>query len=1149
MADLERLTQHREALLLAEVAAWLHNIGKLEPNFIGGAPKELSIEGYRFKRFVAPDLSQVSDTTLRSLLEQEIDEDAFKQQIASWIRQQGILSCEKAVVTLHEFIGRRGPLYFADQPKREEVLAQQQRTKIEAYAEQRIQEKESEWREKFPGGWKQLIERKRGEYIQQRKDELKRNLEQICQSERIAAGRRENLWRQLQLKIPEVGISWPLADLLTLFWEDFFEKPRNNQYNPGDDNDPDYHRIYLLSHVFPSLDHLLPALLILAHGEVSGQEKSGYTPDGRYRQRDEEESDDKRENLQKYNLGDLRLSTAFGYEAIATVDWPDWPKNRRRIVKVVPSVWQDPLAHRTVLVERLQALGTGVADARLPFNEISLLDYVQSIAALFKSAIAQAILIGRIPTPADMRWRLLSVRLDAWDFLSHARQVSDLIARKRLLDEAYQVITHLLEVELPIGSKVYSDEHGLVFVIPELPGYPQEQLRDEIASRIHKALSKPTGMQTWTRPVYLYGVADIRPQVCVGAPQRGKKLNLQEVLREEEPISVPQPEAVQGWWHTSEERCAVCGLRPIGYLEGGLPSFVTSQKAREHRLCGVCLARRGRRAKEWATQPNSTIWLDEVADVNGRLALIVGRFSMDDWISGQLVRSMAVGTDKDGRWLAKPPTFARIHRVWRTTAEFWEQVNREMASMIRDDRRRIRFYLNAQPDLGEYHAYEMKLGPTSIDVVWVPPQEDHQGYLISVDNLEYVARLLGAPRELYSNPDTSAIFVEDFVKDRIPWKPVLRNPEAKATGRTLNLLSGFSIIRTDHQDVAYSTAIPILAEPRTFMALVPADRALDVVRAIRIRYEREMGKVRNRLPLHLGIVYADAHLPLRAVLDAGRRMLEQTASAYGWQVVNVREQPANGGTLPDRFQTDAQGQFARWREIDLEKDGCRLTWYVPAVMGDGDTSDDWYPYVFWQRDRDGKANPADANPQRRRYFEAPNPFNTDADGNPRTGWLVHAGELEEGDIVYFTPATLDYVWLGSSGERFEIAYNGNGRRCALPRRPYLLDDLDALDAIWRTLSSCLTMTQIHALNSLIESKRDEWQIDGDDDGVFKQFCRDVLVNAEWREEPWGNDRDKWLDDWSGYAVRGWIADVVELYHHVMKQQADPTSRRCEGETA
>ena len=56
-------------------------------------------------------------------------------------------------------------------------------------------------------------------------------------------------------------------------------------------------------------------------------------------------------------------------------------------------------------------------------------------------------------------------------------------------------------------------------------------------------------------------------------------------------------------------------------------------------------------------------------------ALIVGRFDLDDWLNGNLVRSLAIGTDKEGAtgWPNHPP-FARFKGVWRTTAEFWQEV-------------------------------------------------------------------------------------------------------------------------------------------------------------------------------------------------------------------------------------------------------------------------------------------------------------------------------------------------------------------------------------------------------------------------------------------------------------------------------------------
>ncbi len=68
------------------------------------------------------------------------------------------------------------------------------------------------------------------------------------------------------------------------------------------------------------------------------------------------------------------------------------------------------------------------------------------------------------------------------------------------------------------------------------------------------------------------------------------------------------------------------------------------------------------------------------------------------------------------------------------------------------------------------------------------------------------------------------------------------------------------------EQTPYIPAITILTEPRTFMALVPADKALNVAEAIRAKYEQEMSKVRNRLPLTMGIVFAGRRTPLPAIL-------------------------------------------------------------------------------------------------------------------------------------------------------------------------------------------------------------------------------------------------------------------------------------------
>ncbi|RLC90208.1 MAG: hypothetical protein DRI37_02035 [Chloroflexi bacterium] len=1074
--DLQVLAKNREALLLAEVAAWLHNLGKLDPHFLvmqtGESPNILNIYRicgqYSFRRFTQPSV----------------------------------------LIGHFPYQDLKGVFYFVDLQIRREI-----QTVDEAI--QNIQDRLDRGPNPELG---QEFQRLEG---QRRQKEANRDAQE------------RSVWQEYEQRIEQrtidlLSVKWPIGSLLTMFWEsEWFDRPSATQpYEPGASNDPDYQRqpkpnIRLKS----GLTMELPALLLLSHGEISGQEKKGLDAQGRY-----VEVEDYKESHQV--LERLRSASVFGYEK--PLVWQKWVVKRKQSTDWIIKTWNKPLDLRGELLARLQPLQEALGDTQRPINEISLWDYSKATAALFKTAIAQAIFTKQMPTPANMRWRLISVRLDALDFLFQVNKLADLIARRQLLDDSYQIIRHLLEVEIPIGSEVYADEHGIIFVLPELPGWSAAEIRDTLTRQIYNALDNPESLQTLPAPSVLYGASDVRPAILVGPVERGKKLKLKEVLPKKESISVPPPQQIAAWWQSStedrEDRCTICGLRPEGYIESGLPSFVTRQKAKDRHLCGICLARRGRRAQEWAeTKSEKTIWIDEVADVHGRVALVVGRFDLDDWLDGTLVRSLAIGTDKAGIWLAKPPTFVRIHRVWRTTKKFWDSVQGAMFSSLQDDRRRLLLWLDKQPDLGDYHAYELDLGSTTMSMAWIPPRKGQKGYFISTDNLEYVAKQLGAEKDIYEDAASSAIFVEDFIQREFVQKGhelVLHNPECSSSERKRNLLRGCKVTRTEHQDRAYSTAIPILAEPRTFMALVPADRALEVIKAIKAKYEREMGKVRNRLPLTLGAVYFGRRTPLAAALDAGRRMLRVDKSANpqmgAWKVVEEVEMKEKDAA-PKYLQKE---HFTRWAKVTLERKARRVVWRVPLRMGDGETEDCWYPYIFVKQ-------PATDFPlaERDRKFQAPYPWVLDEQGKPQELWLVHAGELKKDDVVYFTPSTCDFEYLDTTARRFEVSYDGGQRRGTDKRqRPYLLEELEQIEQVWADIQALAT-SQIKALAVLIETKRQDWQQPTGDAALalpeadpFRQFCCDALKQT-----------GVYSETLERAALSGMLNDTLELHLTIRTQ--------------
>jgi len=749
-----------------------------------------------------------------------------------------------------------------------------------------------------------------------------------------------------------------------------------------------------------------------------------------------------------------------------------------------------------------------------------------------------------------LSWRLLSIRTDGLSYLLSAPSIPDLFARRNMLQDGWNRVRRLLEETYPLGLEVYRDENGPVFVVPDIEHLDTALVDSATHKTLGQHILEKFAEGSIENDPRLAIKGEIVPEVYVDSepwkgqptpqelPPIGKnwKRSGEKGHLERETHLIADPRFVADAWRRHHgEICTVCGLRPQG------PSL----KAKRRNVCKVCEQRRADRAKEWATEKlYTTIWVDEVADVNGRLALLVGTFDLTHWLSGIFVRTLAVRDPKDASTktadvLAKNPSFARLHRIWETTRRFWQEVaptseiegdSKRYADQLRKSvlgrctpqigpRLEIRGQLrprHVENLLGPYHSYEIVLPQgVKVSALWDPENER----FITLENLLYIAKLID--ENVHTWEDALGTVKSAICGTLTIEEPTGYGAASKVWGEITVEEGGASEI-----DGGYFPVIPILAEPRIFMALVPADKALKVVEEIKAKYEREMGKVRNRLPLHLGIVFVHRRTPIRALLDAGRQMLRQTRDAAGWQVKDVRKQPDKGGALPKRFRIDQNGQFARWYEVVLEKNGYQITWYVPAMMGDSRTEDLWYPYVFLETDDE----PVD----RSRRFLAPNPE------TERDGWLVHVSELKSGDRVYFTPSTLDYEFLDVTSRRFKIHYDENGRRVTRPTRPYYLEDLERLNTLWHHLLH-LSKTQRHQVISTVETTREIWF--GQDEGkrswwddVFKRFVADTLAGASWpKSHLWRDIPQEKRTALIEAGVRGELADLVELHMEILKE--------------
>src|SRR5581483_4595688 len=265
----------------------------------------------------------------------------------------------------------------------------------------------------------------------------------------------------------------------------------------------------------------------------------------------------------------------------------------------------------------------GLGDTRRPINEITLTDWAATVAALYKSALAACVLEGQQRgirewaswkerrIDHDMRWRLLSVNFDVLELYSKAVKIADLLAYQYAVQQACEAIKRLVEEEYPLGNEIYRDTTGIYLSFPDL----------DLWTELHELL------RTAVESVEL----EIMPRITVGCPpgnttaeQLKHLLHYQRGEAKKALVYPVDDENCTPCWEelwnnapSNSEICPVCCLRPM--REG-------------EEACKHCRERRQSRVEAWKKQPSQTIWLDEIADQNGRVALIVGKFGLDDWL-------------------------------------------------------------------------------------------------------------------------------------------------------------------------------------------------------------------------------------------------------------------------------------------------------------------------------------------------------------------------------------------------------------------------------------------------------------------------------------------------------------------------------------
>lgn len=915
---------------------------------------------------------------------------------------------------------------------------------------------------------------------------------------------------------------------------------------------------------------------------------------------------------------------------------------------VVLPIRNTPTAHNsvpvnpvdTISLETLRAVRRlvqaifqqGLGETRRAANDVTLWDHAFSVASLYKAALAGMLLEGKSRAPATVRWRFFCVGWDGLRLISKGHKIGDSLGYREMLQEAQDAVRDIVEFEWAIGNEAYRDENGIYFVLPALDDLKlQSDCERDLGAAIRRRVLQVTD-------------GEVVP-VVGGESDKGSRgltrLGFQ-IAQTDCDVLVPYPFDMQPTWpdcwtdwpqladylrdvqNSSEPglrlgQCDVCGYRrecavftPDGRHPqvDGCPVCQAHPKCENQIVCPTCGQRRQSRAQPWlAGGRETTIWIDEVADRNDRVAVIIGRFELTHWLNGEFehtylnsllsqslvdwgrkatgentqaaaraagIPALSAAGSADYRTVMaylkyvlnnsttaeaatllssfldfsvrdrdvarvidssferaacdvvrtpqnlatllfrKHPSPARLRRIWRTTETFWQKIVERVLDRFTYDRfsdpeksgaseartRRIALYAEgvSLPAL----AYDAQIASLRLSLYW---DREHRRF-VTLDNLQLLLEQTntGSEAELraWLNRQRELQIEEPLIgQARV----------SQDRGQRRYFLRG-----SEPLDDAYRPYVPVLSTPRTFMALVPGVDAADILQEIRQRYEHDFGKVRNRLPLHLGAVYFHRRSPLYAALDAARRLLpEGCRDTETWILTQA--------ALPIVLADGRSG-------IRLQFENGHV-WDVDVTTGDPDVADEYYPYFLVE---------ADSHP--RMVLTVPDPTRD----NLRLP-LVHARDLAQGDRVRIAPSLFDFEYLDTIGRRFEVGYSGGQRR---PRagltglRPYYLERLTEFRRLWWLVSGHyadefgardgLTPTQLSNLETLIGTQALLWG-EGDwvklgSDAAYGEYAAATLANIG---QGWWKSLEESDKQLVVRAINdGSFMDVIELYRKIMK---------------
>lgn len=796
----------------------------------------------------------------------------------------------------------------------------------------------------------------------------------------------------------------------------------------------------------------------------------------------------------------------------------------------------------------------GLGDTRRSGNDVTLWDHSYSVASLYKSALAKIMHEGEWTEPREIKWRIIAVQYDKLGLIEKAHKLGDIVGYRVLAEEVDNTIKKIIEEKTAIGNEIYRDETGIYFVGPDINS---DKWFNPIKKQVMQEVQEKTD-------------GEVVPHITFGESS-SSLVNLTGILKKSKSNFLCQeeiPEWTKTWKYPStntvkdiyidrsycKNQCqnnhdCIAFNGSNEYQIDICPVCKVHPKCEHQNICKHCLKRREKRIKEWQERKYQTIWIDEIADINKKVAIVTGRFNIFNWLNGELLNTVFSQTLEDHGY-----TFSDVLIELKDCLESNKSKSQLLKTIAKDA-------CKDQPPQDFYDAVVVDRNPQwgDVEVDWEnnPDYQKASEYLLLT-----LFRKHPSPARLRRIWETTQKFWEDVqnklknnydnyqndgVDIRFNRLEIKLNSNVKLVKTLHNVKFGkfdilmyfdgkklisiqnltfsglkedldkykhemISIEREDEkgskfkefeiEDISfskekYSPFLEILLSPISFQFIVPATSVPRVLQLIQNKYLIEMGEVFGRLPMNMGVVIFEHKTPLYAAINASRKMLQ-----------GFEDKPAEQ-FLVKTTNNDGFVEF-------IKNDNGKSIKYDKTI----EKSSRYYRNFIVK-------NPMDID-QREGYFKSYT--------NSEEIGLLNALKLKENDEVMLYINHFDFEFLDTTTRRLEIRYNDDYRRINQNElrgpRPYYLEEFNTVfEGIWKLLE-CLTTSQIKKIQSQLAKLHLDWAGYENSDS-FKIQIENVLINIGKRKwwDPIEEDDQMLLKQVCHDRT---IFDILEFYNSILK---------------